>query len=265
MERPTLPSWQQPLVGLGRSVVLGTQYVGQCLTVLVNGLYFMFAGRVSWRTVFQSVAAFTVDSAPMIVLIAYIVGSVLALQVVDKFRQSGALEQVGGLVTLAIVREIGPIFTSLVVAAKNGTALASEVANMAVTDQLTALKVFQVSGTRLLLTPRLIVVLWSMPIVLLMFHLVSTLGGIQMSWWTAHLHLIQYLDSISDFLTVKDLVNSCLKSMAFGLVVVTVAFVEGVRANKGAKSVGEASTQAAVRASVLIMIINLVITLLTIE
>ncbi|MFM7469551.1 MAG: MlaE family ABC transporter permease [Vampirovibrionales bacterium] len=236
-------------------------YLGQGVILLRDCLKFLVQPRgLQWRLVAQNILRLGVSSIPMMLLIAYIVGSVMTLQVVDKFRTSGGLSQVGGLVSLAIVKEIGPIFTSLTIAAKNGTSFASEVANMLVSDQLTALKIFQINPVRLLLLPQLVAMVWSIPFLTIVFHLTATLGGIQMAWLTSHLHMFEYLESVSHYIRLKDLYFSLGKSILFGMIVVLVAYLEGVRAARQAEAVGRASTQAAVRASILIMAVDLLMT-----
>jgi phospholipid/cholesterol/gamma-HCH transport system permease protein len=271
----SLPSMKQSLGREGLSaywthkcdrMACGMAYFGQAVILLKDAVYFLFQPNgLQWRLVAQSVLRLGVSSIPMMLLIAYIVGSVMTLQVVDKFRTSGGLSQVGGLVSLAIVKEIGPIFTSMTIAAKNGTSFASEVANMVVSDQLTALRVFQINPVRLLLLPQLVAMVWSIPFLTILFHLTATLGGVQMAWLTSHLHMFEYLESVSHYVHLKDLYFSLGKSILFGMIVVLVAYLEGVRAARQAEAVGRASTQAAVRASVLIMAVDLLMTLWSLQ
>ena len=130
--------------------------VGMLTQNIATSAKYIAQGRVDVSKVLTQTAAIGFDSLPMTVLICLISGGVLALQSAKQFAMTGADAYVGGLVALALIREMAPIFTCLTVGARNGTAIAAEIANMQITEQISALKVMHVSPIRYLVVPRLI-------------------------------------------------------------------------------------------------------------
>ncbi|HEY9688294.1 MAG TPA: ABC transporter permease [Coleofasciculaceae cyanobacterium] len=212
-----------------------------------------------WKTLGQ-VASVGFDSLPMSVLICLIAGSVLALQTAEKFAQTGADNYVGGLVALAIVREIGPIFTCLAVGARAGTAIAAEIANMKITEQVDALRILGVDPIRYLMVPRLLACIIALPLLTVIGEAVAILGGMVVAQATSHLHYHKYLESVWLYLKPYDIRVSFLKAIVFGLILAAISCTVGLNARGGAKDVGLSTTRAVVRISIAIIIADFFLT-----
>jgi phospholipid/cholesterol/gamma-HCH transport system permease protein len=196
----------------------------------------------------------------MSVLICTIAGSVLALQSAQRFAQSGATAYVGGLVALAIVREIAPIFTCLAVGARAGTAIAAEIANMQVTEQVDALRILRISPIRYLLVPRLLACLCALPMLTLIGSVVAIAGGMVVAQTVTGLHYSKFLESVWLSLKPSDVRISLFKAMIFGIILAAISCTVGLNTRGGAKDVGLATTRAVVLISITIIIADFLLT-----
>ncbi len=248
------------LYPIQKSVQDALDRVGYLFTFLWESILFIGQGRVNWRHTLSQTAAIGFDSAPMAIIICVISGSVLALQTAAKFAQTGADSYVGGLVALAVVREIGPIFTCLAVGARSGTAIAAEIANMKVTEQVDALSVMHVSPVRYLFVPRLIACIISLPLLTVIGSTISILSGMIVAKSVTNLHSSKYLESIWLNLKPYDIRVSLTKSVIFAVILATVCCSIGLLTKGGAREVGQSTTKAAVWTAVTILVTDFFLT-----
>jgi phospholipid/cholesterol/gamma-HCH transport system permease protein len=221
---------------------------------------YIFQGKIDWMKTIVQTAVVGFDSLGMSILICLIAGSVLALQTAAKFAQTGADAYVGGLVALAIVREIGPIFTCLAVGARAGTAIAAEIANMKVNEQIDALRVMRVDPTRYLVVPRILACIISLPLLTVVGETVAILGGMIVAQVVAQLHYHKYLESVWLNLKPYDIRVSMLKAAIFGLILAAISCTVGLNAKGGARDVGLSTTKAVVWISITIIITDFILT-----
>lgn len=200
------------------------------------------------------------DSLLMVLVICVITGSVISLQIAVQFVQNGAQSYVGGFVSLAIVREIAPIFTSLAVVARAGTAMAGEIAHMGVTDQVDALKIFRVSPSRYLLVPRLLASMLALPALTVVGGATALMASMWVAQTVAHLHPHIFVDNM--WLTLKpyDLFIPVIKATVFGALMAVICYESGLRRARAARDVGSAATRAAVTSAIVIILADLALT-----
>jgi len=234
--------------------------IGAIVSYLGQTIGFILKGRVHWQKVMEQSALIGVNSAPIAIVIATIAGSVLALQVAARFAQNGADAYVGGLVGLAIIREIGPIFTALAVGARSGTAITSEIANMKVSEQIDALEIMHISPVRYLFVPRVFACVLSLPLLNIIGSFVAVISGMLIARNLIHLHFNKYLDSIWLFIKPYDIRVSLGKSLVFGLLVALICCTLGLQTRGGAKEVGTSTTKAAVWTAIAIIIADFLMT-----
>lgn len=242
------------------SVSLFFQQVGQLVLNLLAALRFIAQGRISWKNTLTEIASIGFDSLPMTLVICIISGSVLALQTADKFAQTGADAYVGGLVALAIVREIAPIFACLAVGARAGTAIASEIANMQVTEQISALKIMHVSPIRYLMVPRLIACVISLPLLTLLSEMAGIVSGMFVAQQVSHLHYSKYMESVWLTLAPYDIEVSLVKAAVFGIILAAICCTVGLSTKGGARDVGLSTTKAVVATAITIVVIDFFLT-----
>jgi phospholipid/cholesterol/gamma-HCH transport system permease protein len=238
--------------------------IGQVSYDVVNALIYGIKSGINLGHLMAQIASIGTGSIWMVVVINGIAGSVLALQTADKFLQAGTESYIGGLVSLAVIREIAPVFTGLAVGARAGTAIAAELANFRMNDQLAALGLFRVAPLRYLLLPRLLACIISMPLLTIAGASVAHLGGMAMAFSTAHLYPQKFLESVWLTVVPYDIVISLLKSLIFGVLIAGISSAIGLGSIqqtwlKGAKGVGYATTQAAVWASVAIIVSDFIL------
>ena len=150
-------------------------FIGECIINLVKSLKFIFSGRVGWKNTLIQSAIVGYDSLPISLIITLVSGSVLALQVSKQFVLTGAESYVGGLIAIAVAREMAPVFASLAIGARAGTAMAAEIGNMQVTEQIDALKTLKVDPIAYLIVPRLLAGFFMVPLITVLSQLVGIL------------------------------------------------------------------------------------------
>jgi phospholipid/cholesterol/gamma-HCH transport system permease protein len=199
-------------------------------------------------------------SVGMVLLLNAIAGAVLSLQTAHLFRQTGAQDYVGGLVTLALVREMAPLFTAMAVGARAGTAMATELGNMAVSKQLDALTVLQINPIRFLWLPRTVAsVLMLIPLTLL-GEAVGMVAGMMVAEASAGISRFLFLESAWLTLVPRDIWISCLKAAVFGCIIALVSCYLGVTTRGGARQVGISAMKAAVWVAVVVVVADLALT-----
>jgi phospholipid/cholesterol/gamma-HCH transport system permease protein len=192
-------------------------------------------------------------------------GMVLALQMTYQLRQYGAEGVVGVVVAVSLAREIAPVFAGLMVTARAGSAMAAELGNMRVTEQIDALTTMAVSPIQYLLSPRLLAAFVMLPLLYILYSCVG-MGG---AWLVAVTGLGVdpgiFLANIEKGLTPSDFYMGLVKSATFGFLISAISVNQGFNASGGAKGVGEATTRAVVQSAVAILIANYLITSLMTE
>jgi len=187
-------------------------------------------------------------------------GMVLTLQTVNALRDFGAEGVVGAIVAVSMTREISPVFTGLMVTARAGSAMAAELGNMRVTEQIDALATMGVSPVQYLITPRLLAALCMMPLLCVLYTCVGMAGA----WFVGVVGLgIDpgiFIFNIESIMEPMDFWMGIIKAVAFGFIVAVISCHQGFHASGGAKGVGQATTRAVVNSSVSILIANYLIT-----
>jgi phospholipid/cholesterol/gamma-HCH transport system permease protein len=257
-EEPLLARLFSPLTdaldGVGRFLIL----TGQTLVWLIRPPY-----RIS-----QLMAAMEfigVQSIFIVSLTGVFSGMVLALQMTYSLRQYGAEGVVGAVVAVSLAREIAPVFTALMVTARGGSAMAAELGNMRVTEQIDALTTMAVSPVQYLLSPRLLAAFLMVPLLCILYSCVG-MGGA----WLVAVELLNvdpgtFLANVEKGLVPSDFYMGLIKSGTFGFLVCAISCNQGYYAAGGAKGVGEATTRAVVQSAVAILVANYVITSLLTE
>ncbi len=236
------------------------KFIGECSINFFKALKYIFSGRVNTKNLLTQSSVIGVDSLGIALVIATVSGSILALQVSKQFALSGAERYVGGLLSLALVREMAPIFAALSIGARAGTGIAAEIANMRVTEQIDAMNTLKVDPIAYLLVPRLMAGALMVPLVTLLAELLGILGGMVVAQSAIDLHPARYLTSVWLFLEPFDIYVSLIKALVFGVLITLICSTHGLLTRGGAKEVGMATTKAAIWTSLSILIFDYLIT-----
>jgi phospholipid/cholesterol/gamma-HCH transport system permease protein len=197
-----------------------------------------------------------VGSLPVVALTGFSIGAVLALQSSNTLQRFGSLSLTGQLVSLTMVRELGPVLTGLMVAGRNSSGIASELGSMKVTEQIDAMRALGTDPTKKLVTPRLIAGVTMLFVLTILSDLVGLAGGWVVARFALGLDSNQYWSKAYQSLQFPDVFMGLTKPLLFGFIIASVGCYYGLSAKGGTQGVGRATTQAVVAASVLIVVID---------
>jgi phospholipid/cholesterol/gamma-HCH transport system permease protein len=201
-----------------------------------------------------------VGSLPVVVLTGFFTGLVLALQSSNTLQRFGSVSLIGQLVSTSMVRELGPVLTSLMVAGRNSSGMASELGSMVVTEQIDAMRALGTDPLKKLVTPRVIATVFMLFFLTIISDLVGLAGGAFIAQFLLGLDAHQYWSNAYQTLVFEDVFMGLLKPVIFGFVIATVGCYYGLSAKGGTQGVGRATTQAVVAASVLILVLDALVT-----
>lgn len=205
-----------------------------------------------------------IRSLPIVLITAVFTGMVLAIQTAYGLQRFGAKNYVGNLVGLALARELGPVLTAVMICGRVGAGIAAEISSMVVTEQVDAIRALGGDPIRRLVTPRIIAGMISLPMLAGLALLVGVGGGMVIAvnelGITAHQYYRSYLYAV----VIRDVVDGLIKSLAFGLIAVSIACYKGLSCRGGTEEVGQTTTEAVVVGSLAVFVANFFITKLLI-
>jgi phospholipid/cholesterol/gamma-HCH transport system permease protein len=227
-------------------------YLGEILMLLGQTVKAL-RGGIDVKDLTEQMVSLGVNSVSIALLTTTTTGAVLALYFAPFLKQYGAEGYTGAVVAIAIARELGPILTGVVVAARAGSAIAAELGSMRVTEQIDALRALAVSPIQYLVVPRVLAALVMVPLVCALADAGGLVGGCVMSQSEGVLP-ITYWNSMKQNLDPSDFTNGIFKTLVFGLVIALVGCHQGLATRGGATEVGKATTNAVVLSIVLIFL-----------
>ena len=201
-----------------------------------------------------------VDSLLIVSLTLIFTGVVFTLQTAHELIRFGAQSTVGGLIAIAIGRELGPVLVGVVCAGRVGAAITAEVSTMKVTEQIDALKVMAVSPLDYLIVPRMIACMITVPILTVFGDLLGVLGGYIVAVYYSGISSYLFIESIRTFADSYDLIGGLIKAVFFGNVIAVLGCYYGLNSPDGAEGVGKATTQTVVASIIVIFILNALLT-----
>ena len=249
-------------VGIGAFVLESLASIGRLA---------IFAGRALVRAVLppwyplrllEQVFSIGWLSLPVVALTALFTGAALAQQIYVGGSRFNAAATVPAVTVIGIVRELGPVLASLMVAGRVSSAMAAELGTMRVTEQLDALATLRTDPYRFLIAPRIIAATLVMPLVVLAANILGVFGGFLLATQRLGFNPAAYLKTTSQYLQTQDLVSSLVKATVFGFVLALMGCFNGFRSSGGAAGVGKATTDAVVSAFILILLLDLIITVI---
>jgi phospholipid/cholesterol/gamma-HCH transport system permease protein len=248
---------QRLLRSLGRRTAFGIK--GQVLAVqdyvllAWQGLAAIFSRPRYTREVVAQMDSLGVQSLSIVVLTGMFTGMVLALQMAATLDVFGARPYVGRLVSVSMVRELGPVLTALMVSGRVGSGMAAELGSMVVTQQIDALRVLGTDPIRKLVAPRLLAGLIMVPILTVISDTLGIFGGALISVFSLELSWEYYWRSVGQSLVLNDVAMGLSKPVVFGFIISSVGCYMGLTTTGGTQGVGLSTTRTVVVASVLIL------------
>jgi phospholipid/cholesterol/gamma-HCH transport system permease protein len=209
-------------------------------------------------------AAIGVGSTFIVSTTGFFTGMVLALQTNYAMRQLGAEGYVGGSVAIALARELGPVLTALFVVGRSGSAIATELGTMRVTEQIDAMETMAVNPVQYLVVPRVVAAVAMLPLLTMLFNTVGYAGGYLMGIYVADIPAGPFIEHTRTLVDTRDITHGLFKSIIFGYVVALITCWRGYAARGGAKGVGEGTTRAVVMSSIAILLVDVAFVVVTV-
>ncbi|HJZ88289.1 MAG TPA: ABC transporter permease [Polyangia bacterium] len=241
------------VVGLPMGFVRG---VGQHARLLFQAAAWAVRPPYRVRLLIEQAEFIGVESVPIIALTGFFSGAVIALQGVYAFRLVQAERFVGTALGLTLTRELGPVFTCLMITARAASGMATELGSMRITEQIDAITAFAVNPVQYLVTPRLLAGTIMAPLLTMVFNLTGIFGGYMAAVVIENVDPAQFFYTLRWYTDPTDVFQGLFKAMVFGLTLTLVGCFQGFFASGGAKGVGIATTRAVVISSVLILCLD---------
>ena len=236
----------QFFINLGRSALGFIGYLGGLATLAGQAFYFMFVPPHKARRIFEQAMRAGVESLPISSLIGFFIGMIFAFQTAYLMQRLGSEMYIASIVSLSLVRELGPVITALVVAGRVGAAITAEIGSMQVTEQIDALQTFATNPIKYLVVPRFLALSIVLPLLTLYADIIGIMGGYLICVYKLGISSQLYLNITFDALLFKDLFTGLLKTVFFGMIIALVSSYEGFNVEGGAEGVGRATRRAVV-------------------
>jgi len=247
---------------IGGKVLSFHEILGEMTILLVQTLYFFREIPRNLQSIMTQMAIIGYETVPVASVMAFFVGMVLALQTGIELQKYGVQHIIGAIVGHSMVRELGPVMTSFLVAGRAGSAMAAELGVMTVYEEIDALRTLDINPVRYLAMPRLIACLICVPVLVVYSDFIGIVGGAIIS----NLHpkifvsYATYYDSLTDALKFREIGNGLIKSVVFGGIISLVACYVGFKTTGGARGIGRSTTRAVVLSFMLILVADYFLT-----
>ena len=257
LNSPEMPSLAKLLNDAAKQFVLQVQdYAEMCACGVAN----LFTAPWYRQDTIRQIHDIGVGSLPIVLLSGFFIGAVMVMQTGSSFARFGAGSMTGDVVSLALVRELGPTITGLLVAGRCASGIASELGSMLVTEQIDAMRAMATDPSRKLVSPRVLAAVIAVPLLTTFSVLVGLFGGMIASAFSLHIDPVTFWQRAIKTLEFSDLMQAISKSMVFAFILSTVGCYQGLNVRGGTQGVGRATTQAVVISSVMIIVIDTFLT-----
>jgi phospholipid/cholesterol/gamma-HCH transport system permease protein len=252
---------------IGGSVTDGLAYLGALASLGGRAAYYTFVGPFRGkplrlqRAISQAMQV-GVRALPILSLITFFIGLILALQSAYELRKLGALTFVANAVAISMSRELGPLITAIVVIGRSGSAFAAEIGTMKVTEEIDALETMAIHPVDFLVKPKFLAMIVMLPCLTIWAISMGIFGGALFGVAQAGFTLRRYLQASLDALFLRDIASGLIKSVMFGITITAVGCHEGLSTGAGAEQVGRSTTRAVVVSIFLVILVDLVFTAL---
>jgi phospholipid/cholesterol/gamma-HCH transport system permease protein len=252
---------------VGETVTDCLAYVGALTSLAWQASYYTFVGpfrgkQLRWQGAVSQATEVGVRALPILSLITFFIGLILALQSAYELRKLGALSYVASAVAVSLTRELGPLITAILVIGRSGSAFAAEIGTMRVTEEIDALETMAIEPVDFLVAPKFLAMIVMMPCLTMWANSMGILGGSLFGVAQADFTWIRYMRSSLDSLLLRDIATGLIKSVMFGVTITAVGCHEGFATGGGAEEIGRSTTQAVVISIFMVIAVDLVFTAL---
>lgn len=248
----------RPIEKVGQNVIGTFEGLGLFFVFLARVIVSVFRRPVRWRLFIEQVERIGVRSIPIIALSSAAIGMIFALQITMLMAEFQAEAMVGAAVGLTLARELAPVITTLMLIAKNGSAMTAEIGTMKVTEQIDAMATMSVDPVHYLVVPRTVASIVVFPLLTAMANVVGIIGSYIVAVLMMNVDPGAFFDQLYWFVNPTDVYSGLIKAAVMGFMMVVICSFYGFYSERGAKGVGEAATRAVVTASVGILVADYV-------
>jgi phospholipid/cholesterol/gamma-HCH transport system permease protein len=259
--RPALniPATPSRVEGVGRSTVALFEeimallsFVGEASIALAGCI--VHPGRIRWRPILFNIRSAGFDALPIVGILAFLLGVVVAYQGADQLRMYGANIFVADLVGISMLREFAPLITAIIVAGRSGSAYAAQIGTMSVTEEVDAMRTLGIAPIDMLVLPKLIAMLIALPLLTVFADVLGVFGGMLMARAQLDVGFAEFLDRFIKAIVMTTYTVGIGKAPVFAVIIVMVGCFQGFRTRGGADSVGRQTTRSVVQAIFLVIV-----------
>jgi phospholipid/cholesterol/gamma-HCH transport system permease protein len=241
---------------LGAPLKMIFGYFGEHAMLLGKAIAWLFRPPFRLKLFLEQMEFVGVGSLPIILLVGFFSGAVAAQQAIAALEIFNQERYVGATVGLSLAQELAPVFTALMITARAGSGMATELGSMRITEQIDALTTFAVNPIQYLVTPRIVATVLMMPIMTMVFNIVGLVGAYLYSIYLKDVDLGQFMEMYTYWTDPKDYIIGSIKAFVFGGSLSLAACYQGFNIRGGAKEVGLATTRAVVAGSVSVLVLD---------
>jgi phospholipid/cholesterol/gamma-HCH transport system permease protein len=241
---------------IGRSLINFFNEMGLLVNLLGKVFHLTLSGKLHWQNCKDQIVSLGYNSIGIVLITAFFIGMVFAMQITKEFMKYGAAKVVGGVLAIAIWRELAPVLTAVIVAGRVGSAITAEIGSMQVTEQVDAIRAFGVDPDYYLIAPRVVALGIMLPCLVAFFDVIGILGSYIMSVMVMGLNQVLFTTSVDQIALVSDLSGGLTKAVFFGVVIALISCRQGLATSGGALGVGIATTRSVVVSLLSIFVLN---------
>jgi phospholipid/cholesterol/gamma-HCH transport system permease protein len=227
-------------------------FIGECTFAL--GRCLAHPKLFRWRPILYNIRSAGFDALPIVGLLAFLLGIVVAYQGADQLRQYGANIFVADLVGLSMLREFAPLITAIIVAGRSGSAYAAQIGTMAVTEEIDAMRTIGIEPLEMLVLPKIIAMLIVLPLLTVFADILGVLGGMLMARVQLAVSYVEFLERFVKTVSVTAYLIGVGKAPVFATIIVSIGCFQGFRTHGGADSVGRQTTRSVVQSIFLVIV-----------
>ncbi len=240
-------------IAIGTKVINFIHFFGGIFNLGIQTLILVPARPYGVGRVFEQGKKIGVDSLPIVLLVQFFIGMIMALQTAYIMQKMSSEIYIASIVAVSLVRELGPVITALIVAGRSGAGITAELGTMTVTEQVDALVTLGSNPIKYLVVPRYLSFTFMLPILTIFANAVGIFGGYLICVYRLSIRSSTYMNMTFQSLEYKDLVTGLIKTLFFGMIITLVACYEGLNMRGGAEGVGKATTKSVVNTFILII------------
>lgn len=258
---------RHPAGQTGRNVVMFLVHVARIFSQTCQTVSWIFIGplrgnKIRWTFASTQIVRMGVESIPIVSIIAFSTGLIIAMQAAYQLEQFGALIYVADLVGVSMCRELGPLITAIVVSGRSGSAIAAEIGTMKVSEEIDALQTMALNPIGFLVVPRTLAMMFVLPCLTVIADFVGIAGGFVLAVTNLQLSFVAYFNETVNAIVAKDFLTGLVKSFFFALIIAQVGAFQGFRVKGGAEGVGKSTTASVVTSIFLVILADLLFTML---